>query len=257
MGGNADLQPETAETESFGVILTPSFLPGLVFSVDHVNIDISDAIVSVSSQNIVNSCYDSATLNNAFCALISRNDDGSSAQSGGMDFVRQVQLNYGSAEYEGLDYAVQYSFEIGSFFINASLNYTDVKTLEFVQSDSVDDELGEMRRPEQSGVVGITVDRGPLSLSWSTAYLSRQTLTYEGGVEIETVRANYGSKGFTDNSTYIHDFRASWVWNESMIFFGGVNNVTDEEPYSTERAYPVSPVGRYAYLGINYQVSPR
>jgi len=31
-----------------------------------------------------------------------------------------------------------------------------------------------------------------------------------------------------------------------------VNNVTDEEPYKSERAYPVSPIGRYFYVGATF-----
>ena len=36
-------------------------LEGLVLSFDYLEIDISDAILSVSSQNIVDKCYDSPT----------------------------------------------------------------------------------------------------------------------------------------------------------------------------------------------------
>ncbi|MBO6703916.1 MAG: TonB-dependent receptor [Pseudomonadales bacterium] len=254
VGGNPGLLPETADTESFGFVLTPSFVPGLAVSVDYINIDIEDAIVSVSAQNIVNGCYDGTSLDNAFCGLISRNDDPASAQSGGLDFVRQVQLNFGSAEYEGIDYAINYGFAVSDFIITAQLNYTDVQTLEFIQNDVVDDELGEMRRPEQSGTIAITVDRGPLSVTWSTAYLGEQTLGYEDGVEIETAFANYGDAAFTDSSTFIHDVRVSYLWNEAFSFFGGMTNVTDEEPFVTERAYPASPVGRYAFLGVNYRM---
>ena len=81
--------------------------------------------------------------------------------------------------------------------------------------------------------------------------MSQQTLSYEDGVEIETAFANYGDAAFTDDATYIHDIRATYQW-DAFTVFGGVTNVTDEEPYSTERAYPVSPVGRYAYLGMSF-----
>lgn len=254
VGGNPGLEPETAETESIGVILTPEFLPGLSLSIDLITIDIEDAIVSVSAQNIVDQCYDAPTLNNNFCALISRDDDPASTQSGGLDFIRQVQLNFGSAEYEGIDYIASYDFSIADFSFLASLNYTDVKTLEFNNGGVVDDELGEMRRPERSGTFSLTGAYGDASITWTTAYLSQQTLTYEDGIEIETALANYGEAAFTEDDTYIHDIRGSYVYDESLTFFGGVNNVTDEEPYSSERAYPVSPLGRYAYLGVTYRL---
>jgi outer membrane receptor protein involved in Fe transport len=254
VGGNPGLEPETAETESIGIILTPQFVPGLTLSIDLITIDIEDAIVSVSEQNIVDQCYDAASLNNNFCALISRDDDPTSTQSGGLDFVRQVQLNFGAAEYEGIDYIVSYDFNIADFSFLASLNYTDVKTLQFIEGGTVDDELGEMRRPERSGTFSLNGTYGDASITWTTAYLSQQTLTYEDGIEIETALANYGEAAFTDDDTYIHDIRGSYAWDETLTFFGGVNNITDEEPFSSERAYPVSPVGRYAYLGLTYKM---
>lgn len=255
VGGNPGLEPETAETESIGIILTPQILPGLSLSIDLISIDIEDAIVSVSSQNIVDQCYDGATLNNSFCSLLSRDDDPTSTQSGGLDFIRQVQLNFGAAEYEGIDYIASYVFDVADFSFLASLNYTDVKTLEFNEGGTVDDELGEMRRPEKSGTFSLTGSYGDGSITWTTAYLSQQTLTYEDGIEIETALTNFGESAFTDDETYIHDLRGSYIWDESLTFFGGVNNVTDEEPYSSERAYPVSPIGRYAYLGLTYRLN--
>ena len=74
--------------------------------------------------------------------------------------------------------------------------------------------------------------------------------------QLGPARANYGAAGFTDDDTYLHDLRFSYLWDNSLTFFGGINNVTDEEPYISERAYPVSPVGRYAYLGVSYRRSP-
>jgi iron complex outermembrane recepter protein len=253
VGGNPGLLPETATTESIGFVLQPAMLPGLALSVDLIKIDIEDAIVSVSAQNIVDQCYDGASLTNTFCSLIGRNNDSASAQSGGLNFLRQVQLNFGAAAYEGVDYMASYSFNVSDFDFQTALNFTQVQTLEFTEAGSKDDELGEMRRPKNSGTLSFTGIYGPASITWSTAYLSQQTLTYEDGVEIETALTNYGPSAFTDNATYIHDLRGTYQ-KDDFTFYGGVSNVTDVQPYSTERAYPVSPVGRYGYLGLTYRM---
>ena len=34
-------------------------------------------------------------------------------------------------------------------------------------------------------------------------------------------------------------------------FMGGVNNLGNETPFITEQAFPVSPRGRYFFLGVN------
>ncbi len=252
VGGNENLQPETGETTSYGVIFAPTFLDGLVLSVDYIEIDIADAIVPVSSQNIVNRCYDSESLANSFCPLISRNDDPISAQSGGLDFLRQVQLNFGAAIYEGIDYTAAYDFALGGTDISASLSWTQVDKLDLIeQGGEVDNELGEMRRPEDSAIATVSLTRGEYNVGWTTQYLGKQTLHYEDGVEIETAVANYGPNVFTDSSTLIHSLRASYV-TDGLSVFGGVNNLTDENPYKTERAYPVSPIGRYFYVGATF-----
>ena len=249
VGGNENLQPESGETTSYGVVIAPRFVEGLVLSVDFIEIDIADAIVSVSAQNIVNRCYDSPTLANSFCPLISRNDDPSSAQSGGLDYLRQVQLNFGAAIFEAFDATASYSFTVGDFDITSSVKWTTVDTLDFIeQGGEVDNELGEMRRPEESATAAISLSTGSYKLDWSTNYLGKQTLHYEGGVEIETAVENYGPGVFTDGTTLIHNARLSYSTGELSVF-GGVNNLTNESPYVTERAYPVSPIGRFFYVG--------
>ena len=254
VGGNANLKPETGETTTIGVILTPRFLEGLVVSVDYVEMDIEDAILEVSAQNIANRCYDSASLNNEFCPLISRNNDPVSAQSGGLDFLRQVQLNFGAAVYEGYDATVKYDFAVSDVDVSAALSWTVVETLDLIeQGGAVDNELGEMRRPKDSALLNIALSRGEYGLSLTTQYLSKQLLTYEDGAEIETAMANFGPTAFTDSQTFIHNIRGSFT-TDGFSVYGGINNLTDESPFITERAYPVSPVGRYFYIGTTFSL---
>ena len=62
----------------------------------------------------------------------------------------------------------------------------------------------------------------------------------------------YGDAGFFDE-TYIVDLNARYEINETMSVYGGVNNVTDEEPYSTQLAWPVGPRGQFFFLGVRYK----
>ena len=39
---------------------------------------------------------------------------------------------------------------------------------------------------------------------------------------------------------------------EGLAVFGGINNLTDEEPFATQTAWPVGPRGRTLFLGVNY-----
>lgn len=258
-GGNSNLDPETADTVTWGFSLRPRLLPGFTFSLDFWDIDIEDAVVPLTSQNIVDGCYDAPSLQNSFCELIGRNDTPTSAQAGGLDFLRQTRINFGAAETEGYDITASYDFTLFDTDLSLSLLASRVEKLDLIQPgapgepDTVDPELGEARRPEWSGQAGLDITRGPLSLSFSTMYQSRQTLAYEDGVEIETAFQNYGDGAYA-GQIFMHDVNGSWQFSEQILFYGGIQNVTDEEPFSTEFAYPISPRGRYFFAGVNWRM---
>ena len=85
---------ETAETLTIGFVFQPEFIAGLSLTVDYWDISIDDAIQAVSSQNIVNGCYQGTSLNAAFCDLTGRNSDPNSAQFGGFNYLKQTTLNF-------------------------------------------------------------------------------------------------------------------------------------------------------------------
>ncbi|PXA97583.1 TonB-dependent receptor, partial [Nostoc sp. 3335mG] len=72
-GGNALLEPEVSRSFVLGGVFAPRFLPGFSVTVDYYNIEIKQAIDSISPQALVNRCYDDpGGLNNPFCAQVIR-----------------------------------------------------------------------------------------------------------------------------------------------------------------------------------------
>jgi len=65
--GNTALTPEKADTTGIGVVFQPTFFEGFQASVDYWNIDVKNAITTVSAQNIVDLC---AQNNQSFCTAI-------------------------------------------------------------------------------------------------------------------------------------------------------------------------------------------
>ncbi len=57
-GGNPNVDPEKADTVTFGLVLQ---LQGFSASVDWYDIDISGALGQITQQNLVNQCYQGAT----------------------------------------------------------------------------------------------------------------------------------------------------------------------------------------------------
>lgn len=251
-GGNPDLAEETAKTYTFGGVLAPRFIPGLTISADYYNISIKDAIAAVGAQDIVNSCYDSATLDNAYCDLFTRNRTAGSATFLGLNFLRQTQLNFGRLETDGIDATIAYAFSLGENRLNlrATGNWTGKVDRFFDPADpaAVDPELGEQGRPEFAGTGSVSVARGPVSLGYRLQYIDTQ---YIGGVEIvdgqdpDVIAGSRGRAG----AKYVHDVSFNIDVTDRFSLYGGVNNVTDVDPYRNLSSYPVSPYGRFFFLG--------
>lgn len=249
--GNPNLQEEEADTITFGFVLTPEFLAGLSFSVDYWDIDIDDAIDTPSDQAIVNSCYDSVQFpDNQYCALIRRNPDPDSPQFNGLEFISQQQLNIGSLEATGVDFDIRYQMDVGRFELMFGFAGTWMDKLDrfFDPTDpnAVDPELGELQRPEWAGNFTTSLTAGALGINYRMQYLGEQALR---DVEIETIDTLYGPAGMADE-TYVHDISASFDISDQYRVYGGINNISDERPFITEFAFPVNPIGRFFFLGL-------
>jgi len=251
--GNPDLIEETARTATVGAVVQPRFLPGLTLSGDFWRISIEDAISAPSAQDIVDGCFDSLQFpDNQFCDLFRRNEDPTSPQFNGFSFLRQQQLNIGALISSGIDVTARYSFDIDEYRIDLSLSGTKVRRLDTFfdpsNPDANDPELGELQRPEWAGNLGAVISRGPVSVTWQSQYLGKQGLR---SVEIETVDQIFGPAGIT-GSLFIHDISFTYDVMDNLQVYGGVNNLGDKDPFITEAAFPVSPVGRNFFLGATF-----
>ncbi len=56
-GGNPDLFEETSDSYTFGVVLQPTFIPGLTITADYFDITIDDAIITVPPQTAFDLCF--------------------------------------------------------------------------------------------------------------------------------------------------------------------------------------------------------
>ena len=241
--GNPDLREETARTTTYGVALQPAILPGVGLAVDFWEIEIEDAIESVTSQNIVDGCYRGAALNPDFCGLFTRNEDPASAQFGGFDFLRTVDINFARLRTSGLDFSARYDVALGAHGFNVAVAGTYVRELDFHTDpgarDDVDPELGEVRRPELAGNVHLRWNRRNLGVDWHAQYLGGMLLSF---VEIETATTLYGDAVFMD-ATWLHNVNVSYAAGEATTLAGGIRNLTGARPFATDRAFPVSPPG--------------
>jgi iron complex outermembrane receptor protein len=252
-GGNPELDVETAETITVGVVYRPSFLEGLTITVDYWDVQIEDAILAVGSGDILDGCFDSGNFPAlGFCSQFSRRADG------GLNDLTTGQINFARQEAEGIDFFVNYTFTLGEDTFGANLVGSHQKTLDnfFNPLDltDVNPEIGEVQLPETSGNLELSWERGPISVALQTTYQSKQSVD-----EIELVRglngnsALYGANGFFEES-YIFDINASYQFDDSLNIYGGINNIADEQPYATQTAWPIGPRGRTVFVGLSYSL---
>jgi outer membrane receptor protein involved in Fe transport len=55
--GNPNLKPEESDAYGVGIVFQPTFVPGFSASIDFWNMNIKDAITTLSAQQIINNCY--------------------------------------------------------------------------------------------------------------------------------------------------------------------------------------------------------
>lgn len=104
-GGNPDLKPEKADTLTVGGSYAPTWLDGFSMSVDYFDIEIEDAIADLSSQNILDNCYEGQT---SYCAYVDRNEMGSVTQ------ISRLPFNFQEERMTGIDMEFAYAMNIGA-----------------------------------------------------------------------------------------------------------------------------------------------
>jgi outer membrane receptor protein involved in Fe transport len=242
-GGNPELNEETSDSLTAGFVFRPSFLPGFTLSADYFDIDIDDVITAPSAQDIVDACYDSANLNNQFCALFQRAGAGGAA-SGEEPFriiegsLQQTSLNYAKSTSRGIDYEASFRREIGSLGqLNTRLVYT--RTLQRddflnpADPDEADRILLELGDPRDAFNFSADLKRGPFAVGYELRYVGKMVLnTYEDLYGLQgspPQNADYADRRFFPSVVY-HDVRASYDFTDSLNAYIGVDNVADKEP---------------------------
>lgn len=109
VNGNPNLKPEIGDTTNVGVVLQPSFAPGLSLAVDLWNIKLSDALATPSFNQILQFCYEGQA---EYCSNISRTD-------GVVTGLIQSPFNMAVQETRGIDFEASYRLPLSS--INAAL----------------------------------------------------------------------------------------------------------------------------------------
>ncbi len=254
-GGNPNLTEEESESFTYGVVLQPRFIPDLSITIDYYNVEISNAIAAVTTQDIVDSCYDGPNLQSVFCGQFTRNRNSASPTFLGFNSITTTQLNFAGLEASGIDFNVNYGFDFADFGrpslgdIGLSVGGTyveDRNNFPFATDPNRPNPVeGELNNPEWALNAGVRWSIGDFTINTSHQYLGEQGLP---AVEIENAQ-NF-TLAFADE-IWIHDASVRWDVSDQHSVTFGINNVTNEEPFIASVATPVSAIGRYFFLRVS------
>ncbi|WP_293882282.1 TonB-dependent siderophore receptor [Sphingomonas sp.] len=253
--GNRNLAQEKAKTWTAGIVLQPRFLPGLNISADWYDLRLKNAISTVSAQELADLCVDQASINNVFCAAITRNNGGS--QPGKIVGFSVQPQNVASYSTSGLDLNVNYLFkpqsDIGTFNIKAVGNY--LHSLKFIGTPGapITNDRDTQFSPKFQANVDVTWAYHGFTLTYGLNWYDR-TRRYSA----DAVAGNpnlVDPKYIYYRDFWQHDIYASYDVGDRFQIYGGVNNFTDRGPDLGESSYPQSALGRYLFVGAKVKLA--
>ena len=259
-GGNLNLKPETSDTRSIGIVLTPTFLDGFSATIDYFDIKVNGFIAGVSPTTTLSQCYgDSATAASQafFCPLVIRDPATHSIHSTN-SFVMATNTNTGSLSTKGFDFEANYQANLDDWGMNGigGLSFNFKGTL---LNSLTTEPLPGLGSFNCAGLYGITCGtpsprwRHAFRVTWSSPWdvdfsvnwrhISHVDLdantknTLVGGSPTSPGSCGSGPVFGVGDCTDAHvpafdyfDVSANWTVREGLEIRAGVNNVFDKDP---------------------------
>lgn len=262
-GGNTQLNVEKSDSYTYGAQLIPSFAPGLSLSVDYYNIKVNNVITAPSAQAIANSCYDSPTTANQFCALFQRVAPGQTGPNGEDPYriiegsLQQVQLNYARLQVRGIDVDLSYQHRFGGMNLTSHLVYThqlqNDSFLDPTQPGFADRTLGEVGYPRDQVNWNLGANFETFFANLQMRYLTKMSVgAIENLVSFQGRPPQnldqYDIPYYPD--VFYMDLKFGVNVTRQTNFYFGIDNVTDRIP-------PLGATGTAAGSGIYEPVGRR
>ncbi|WP_304165661.1 TonB-dependent receptor domain-containing protein [Phenylobacterium aquaticum] len=241
-GGNPDLQPELADTYTYGAVFTPHFIPGFSMSVDYWNIRVRNIIVRGlgGAATTLGNCL--STGSSVYCSHVHR--DATTGDLFGSGFVDATNTNTGFIQTKGIDVTGTYRTSFADWNLpdwgGLTFGFVGTYTKNYVTQPVTGGGTYEC-----AGMYGVTCDvpdpkwRHRAKLTWTTPWNVNATLTwrYIGSTKFDGNSTNaFLNQGITDTIdaslkaiNYI-DLSASYKVRTGLTLRGGVNNVFDQDP---------------------------
>lgn len=205
--GNTALQSEVAHSYTWGVVLTPRWVPHLSVSFNYLDINLTGAISSLTLTDLLIACYDSPAYPNVeSCSHFTRNSGGQIVG------FRDGFVNAGLLHFQGATVELNYQFNLPANLgaMEWTGNYLDTKTLKSQVGEApVQNLAGTLAGPGVStivpksrGSIATTYVKGPFSWYWQGQFSS--------GLNI--------ANGVPANTFNIPSVHRWWLVNSSVAY---------------------------------------
>ncbi|TMN86114.1 hypothetical protein CWB72_20245 [Pseudoalteromonas phenolica] len=269
LGGNPELQPETADTITYGFIYEPEFIDGFSMTLDYFKIEMEDVITNVPVQTIIDKCYqaDDGGIGGSsmWCKSMSRNPIGT------VSGIVATDDNLSVWEVEGIDFNFNYTTELSNMTLK--VDWEGTHNMSWLSQDfegePIDENVGRATTrtiPEWKHTLSTSLRADDWSVTWVARYISesetasifdaKQDLAQgiASGVSEEALEvlkngvteAELDSADSSAEAYITHNLSVSYYVSDNFSVSAGIRNLTDETPpYFTD--YGDSNTDQYTY----------
>lgn len=268
-GGNPLLEPEIADTTTFGVVITPKAVSGLSVALDYYDILIEDTIGTLNADDIINAC--ATTGNPALCRLI-RRDRAGTLWLTPEGYTITTNQNIGKRGAEGIDANINYMLPIGNNLLSFNLigSYLRKETIDtglfsYDCKGYFGNQCG-IPAPTWRHLSRIGFETGDFAFSLGWRMLT--AVTNDDGSPNPAIGAPGNIDQLKKNGIYripsYHyiDVAATYKLGDAVRLILGVNNIADKEPplapgmsdndYGPGFYGTYDPYGRYIHSAIQF-----
>lgn len=240
-GGNPDLFEETSDSWTVGVVLQPSFVPGLTITADYFDISIDDAIITISAQTALELCFLTVQdLNAPQCAgfVGTRDSNGAFTRA---NPPRLGGANVASIETSGIDLQINYGMDLPFSLLGNGVSDLNLSFLgTWTESNALaPDQLDPTNVIECAGEFGVECGEPQASFKWTSR------ASYVDGPLTFSTRWRHLSAVDDDDPSFNYfveriaaydliDLTLSYDYDEMITFTVGVNNLFDTLPTNPE-----------------------
>jgi outer membrane receptor protein involved in Fe transport len=239
-GGNPNLKPETSDSVTYGVVLTPGFLKGFSFSADYYDIEVNDRIGVLGGTTILQQCLIDNSALSPFCQRVIRGPNGELFLQG-ISGVIDTNVNAGVLKTRGVDFEANYVLDLDTAG-SLALNFVGTLSLENTIAN-----LGAAAF-DCTDFFGATCGtpyfdwKHKARATWSSPWDVDLSIAWRRVSEVffdaNTTNPSFngvcgGPCGFSVNGApafNYFDVSGSWAINETYEVRFGVNNVLDKDP---------------------------